>query len=281
MSDQAPTTPADGDQDQIPQDPRIKAMVDVFGQEFYSRFNDPVLFMALDLHTPVAQGMLRRDFALLSRSLLLDSVYRRRIGFNVEILDKFEAALRDKLAQVRSFFTTKNEQMMKIFSTQGMKPESAYMKVQHHSHIPIIATHARSFVGMLKELDDYYQLTGCATLYGLLDASQRRTAELQARKAVRAFLAVVRQEAIKLRKESLRLRMSEGGAEVSQEVAAAEASMDTAVANHDADAQAAGDQIPAEDAAAILDGIAATGKAAARAASRKESGPDAPMAAAA
>jgi len=263
-------------------DPRVEAMIDVFGPEFFQRFNEPVVFMSADLYSPVAQGMMRRDFALLSRSLLLESVYRRRLGFNTEVLDKFESALKDKLAQVMQFYSVRNEQILQIFATQSIVPESSYIKVHHYPHIPIIATHARSFVSMLKLLDDYYQLTGCAKLMGLMDGGQARTAEIQARKIVRAFLAVVRQEAVKLRKESNRLK-AESSAEVGEDVRQAEMLIDNAVQAHVADSANAGpDHVADEDATSVLDGISASGTAAARVGSRsRKAEQEPPMAAAA
>lgn len=264
-------------------DPRIEAMVAVFGPDFVQRFNEPVVFMAADLYSPVAQGMMRRDFALLSRSLLLESVYRRRQGFDIGVLDKFEAALQDKLAQVTQFFTVRNEQILQIFATQSITPENSYIKVQHYTHIPIIATHARSFISMLRLLDNYYQLTGCAKLMGLMEGGQARTAEMQARKIVRAFLAVVRQEAVKLRKESNRLKAGIT-AEVGDDVRQAEDLMDKAVLAHEADTANSGpDHVPDGDASAVLDGLSATGTAAAKAGARqrKPADQDAPLAAAA
>lgn len=263
-------------------DPRAEAMIEVFGPEFFQRFNEPVVFMSAELYSPVAQSMMRRDFALLSRSLLLESVYRRRMGFSTDVLDSFEVALKDKLAQVTHFYSLRNEQILRIFSTQSITPESSYIKVQQYPHIPIIATHARSFVHMLKLMDGYYQLTGCAKLMGLMDGSQARTAELQARKIVRAFLAVVRQEAIKLRRESNRLKAMSTG-DVGDDVRQAEMMMDTAVQEHAADAASAGlDHVPDDEAAAVLDGIAATGSAAAKAGGRaRKAEPELPLAAAA
>lgn len=252
-------------------DPKIAAMVDVFGPVFVERFNEPVLYMAADLYSPVAQGMYRRDFALLSRSLLLESVYRRRPGFNEAILDAFAANLQSQLAKVMNFFTVRTEQLVKLFTSQGITPEPVYIKVRHISSIPVIATHARSFIMMLRQLDDYYQLTGCATLVGILDGGQRRTAETQARKVVRAFAAVVRLEAIKLRKESMRLATM-SAEPASEEVKLAESIADKGMVEHDAAAASTDETMHSDDAASILDGIASAAVATGKAASRGKAG---------
>jgi len=252
-------------------DPRIEALIDVFGPVFVKRFNEPVLYMSAELSAPVTQAMYRRDYALLSRSLLLESVYRRRIGFNEAILDGFAATLQAQLAKVMQFFTVRTEQLTKLYTSQGITPEPVYIKVQHYPDIPVIATHARSYIMMLRQLDDYYQLTGCATLMGILDGGQRRTAEMQARKVVRAFNAVVRQESIKLRKESLRLANS-GKEPVADEVQLAESIVDTGMVEHDAATESAGEAMHSDDAALILEGIASTAVASGKAASRGKTG---------
>lgn len=250
-------------------DPRIEALAEVFGEQFAYNFRDPVLFVTETLRSPAPMSFYRRDFKLLSRYLFLESVYRRRPDFNQELLDNYARMTGQKLSDVLGLLTKRIEQTAVLFKNNGITPDAVYLQAQT-LYIPIIAAHARSFIMLLVKLDEYYQLTGSASLYGLLDGGQRSKAELEGRKAVRAFTAMVRNEQIKLRKESFRMRAARDGV-VEPEVEHAEHLVNQAQDELDAspDGQNDGGSIHPEEAQKVLDSLVATGVAAATAATRK------------
>jgi len=250
---------------------KIQAIAEVFGQEFAEQFRDPVLCMEQTLWAPMPQGMYRRDFRLLSRSLYLESVYRRREGYNQDILDNFARMIGEKLAAITKLFESRTTQLTKLFKDNGHTPVEVYVKPQH-IYAPVIAPGARSFIQLLERLDKYYQLTGCGTLMGLLDGGQRRTAELELRKAVRSFTGMVRTEQAKLRKESLRLQEERRGHAVDTEVEAdvkqAERLADEAEQNMAESTEDMAAHVDPTEAGAVLDSIVATGVAGSTAATR-------------
>lgn len=261
------TTPTAALQDQLVPDPRIASLAEVFGSEFARDFRDPVRFVTETLRSPAPLSFYRRDFKLLSRYLFLESVYRRRPDFNQELLDNYARMTGEKLAAVQLLLTKRIEQTAALFRNNGITPDAVYLQAQRLT-IPIIAAHAYSFISLLIKLDEYYQLTGSASLYGILDGSQRSKAELEGRKAIRSFTALVRNEHIKLRKESLRMRAARGDL-VEDDVIHAEKIVQEGQAEYDASENDHGSHVSLDEAGAVLDSLVATGVAAANAADRK------------
>lgn len=250
-------------------DPRIEALADVFGDEFAQNFRDPVLFITETLRSPAPISFYRRDFKLLSRYLFLESVYRRRPDYNQELLDNYARMTGEKLAAVLLLLTKRIDQTATLMKVNGMTADAVYLQAQH-LYIPIIASHARSFIQLLVKLDEYYQMTGSASLYGVLDGNQRSKAELEGRRAIRSFTSLVRNEHIKLRKESFRMRAARDGF-AEPELIQAEKIVQDGQADFDAssDADHDGAHVAPGDALEVLDSIVATGLAAASAATRK------------
>lgn len=264
------TTPTAAMQDQLLPDPLIAALAEVFGNEFARDFRDPVRFVTETLRSPAPLSFYRRDFKLLSRYLFLESVYRRRPDFNQELLDNYARMTGEKLAAVQLLLTKRIEQTAVLFRNNGITPDAVYLQAQRLT-IPIIAAHAYSFISLLIKLDEYYQLTGSASLYGILDGNQRSKAELEGRKAIRSFTALVRNEHIKLRKESLRMRAARGGV-IEDDVIHAEKIVQEGQAEYDesnASEHDHGAHVSLDEAGAVLDSLVATGVAATNAANRK------------
>lgn len=259
-----------------PVDPRYQALVDVFGEQFAESFRDPVLHMPFSLRAPMPQAMLRRDFRLLSRACYLESVYRRRDGYNQDVLDAFARMAGEKIASITKLFDNRTTQLLKVYRDNGFEPDTVYHKQMDYPHLPIIAGHARSFIKLLERLDNYYQLTGCASMFGIFDGKQRSTAELEARKAVRSFTGMIRTEVSKLRKESQRVRAERFGAPADAEADRVESIAEsmTTEAERELDASAHEDPASAvsqDQAAAVLDSLVASGVASSTAATRRKS----------
>ena len=83
MNEPAATAPAAPRE--ITPEERRRAMADVFGEAYAQRFTDPVVFVRRELHSPAAHQFLKRDFPLVSRTLHLELVYRRRIADRFEL----------------------------------------------------------------------------------------------------------------------------------------------------------------------------------------------------
>lgn len=267
MTESTPTDSASPEQ-QL-HDGQIAALAEVFGEEFADDFRDPVLFMSETLRSPAPLSFYRRDFRLLSRYLFLESVYRRRPEFNQDVLDGFARMIGQKLTDVQTLLTKRIDQTDAILKSNGAGVNASYLQSRTFN-IPIIAAHARSFITLLVKLDRLYQLIGSAALYGLMDSSQRAKAELEGRKAIRAFTAMIRNEHIKLRKESQRMRLARSGP-MEPEVDRAEALVNQGQAEFDNSSEDEHDQahVNPEDAQGVLEAIVTSGVAAANAATKR------------
>lgn len=263
-----PETP----QEPSPADPRQVALIEVFGEDFAGRFRDPVVFLRATYSAPPSKSFYRRDFHFLSRNLWLEEVYRRRAHFNETILDDFARMVGAKLVTFSRFLDTRMDQTTKLLAAQHHQWEPVYLQQQDYL-VPVIAPAARSFIELLRKFDDYYQMLGYSNLMGVLDGSQRRKAELEARKAVRSFTAMVGSEVNKLRRESLRLRTTVGSTEGDSDVVAAEAAADAATAALASSDDDPATHVPPEQAGQVLDDLAATTAAAAAKRTRKAAAP--------
>lgn len=192
-----PITPAEKEQ----------AMVDVFGPEFAGRFGDPIMYVRLRQYSQPCKQFYRRDFALLSRSLWLESVYRRRRDFSTDVLDRFASLTAQKNEDVSKMLRLNVDRFIKLAVQSGM-PGSDLASFMRPSDqvVPIIATGSRFYIKNLELLDYIMALTGSLMLWGSFDSKQRTEAEALARKAIRAYGMLVRVESSRLYKESQRMQ---------------------------------------------------------------------------
>ncbi|MDD4927575.1 MAG: hypothetical protein PHF58_13870 [Methylotenera sp.] len=248
------------------------SLSNVFGKDYAEFFHDPVIFIEVHLSAPPTMAMFRRDFKLMSRALYLESVYRRYDNYNQTLLDNFGKMVNEKLALISRLYETRRNQLLKIIHDNGAEPSRTYL---HPTalYVPIIAAPANSFMQLLVRLDEYYNLTGFAYLRGLMDSSQRQTAELELRRAARSFLALVRNEQIKLRKESLRLRAlreepGRGNVPAApNEVTIAEGLIDASQKEFEASDDPKG-EVSLDQSQAVFDAVVSNGIASAKASTR-------------
>ncbi|MDO8279815.1 MAG: hypothetical protein Q7T63_17025 [Burkholderiaceae bacterium] len=259
---------------------QLKALAQVFGDEYANDFNDPVIFRVHTFESPAVKQFYKREFPLISRTLFVESVYRRRPMYNQDLLDSFAATAAKKLGDILQMLTTQCQRLEKICKTNGQTPDAVYLHAQLTT-VPIIASHANTYIKCLLKLDQLYQLSGSATLNGVIDGNQRKQVELLCRKAVRAFSALLRNEILKLRKESYRMRQAASVAD--EEVDKAEAAQAAAIKEFDAQVQREDGIDPAAavdpaSAAATIDAMAATVAAAAGAKNprKRKDSPDLP-----
>jgi hypothetical protein len=241
------------------------AMEEVFGREYAERFNDPVVFLRRKLMSPVPIQFYKREFPLISRTLHLESVYRRRRDFNQDVLDAFAALSAKKLEDILRMLQNNVDRLLKICSVNGATDMADYLHPVSKV-VPVIASGSRRYVSVLERLDQAYSLTGSATLNGLFDGNQRAQAEQLCRKGVRAYGAMIRSESVRLRKELQRIWV-EANAPIDEDTVSAEKAHDESVAQFDETAakEAQLDPssvIPGEQAADMIADIAATSAAA-------------------
>lgn len=247
-------------------DPRKEAMVQIFGEEYADRFNDPVLFFDASFCAPTPLNFYRRDFKFLSRHMYAESVYRRRPDFEKDVLDRYSAMLSKKLADIETLLRNQNERIRVALRSNGVEENAVYLQTRTVT-VPVIASHAKQYISLLKLMDEAYQLAGTALLHGIFDGAQRADAELKTRKPIRAFAELVRNEQIKLYKEARRVMDARNGKVRDEEMEAATAIAAKADAEYVAETDAAdaidgAAAVAAGEAAAVLDGILASGAAA-------------------
>lgn len=250
---------------------QIKALAAVFGAEYAEEFQDPVVFKWYVFESPAVKQFYKREFPLISRTLFVESVYRRRPTYDQLVLDSFAALSAKKLGDILQMITTQCERLVKLCKTNGQMTDAAYLHPQT-TLVPIIASHANTYIRCLVKLDELYRLSGSATLNGVIDGNQRKAVELLCRKAVRAFSAMLRNEIIKLRRESYRMRTAAGVED--QELERAEGSQekamqafDQAVENENKLDNSA--QVDPASAAELIGNLATTAEAASKPARRK------------
>lgn len=254
---------------------KMRALTEVFGEEYADSFQDPVVFMPCVFMSPTVKQFYKREFPLISRTLFVESVYRRRPAYNQAVLDDFTAMVSKKLADIVRLLTIQCDRLREICKSNGAMTDATYMHPEHRI-VPIIAGHGKTYIHALNKLDEAYQLVGSAALNGILDGSTRMKTELLCRKAIRAFSAMLRNEIIKLHKESQRMRASLQG-QPDAEIDRAEAAHGQAVEKFDVDMQntATTDgfaHVDPAQAAQVIEDISATNLAASTAAGKTPRG---------
>lgn len=249
-------------------DEQMAALAEVFGEKYAEGFRDPVVFMDCTFMSPTVKQFYVREFPLISRTLFVELVYRRRPDYNHALLDDFAAMSARRLSDILKLLSTQCDRLRAICASNGVPTDATYMHPERHV-VPIIAGHAKTFIATLQRLDEAYQLAGSANLNGVIDGSTRMKMELLCRRAVRAFSAMLRHEIVKLRKESDRMHQAALGIR-DQELETAEAAQGAAIEAFDQQVAAAATidghaHVAPEAAAETIDELAAATEASAAA----------------
>jgi hypothetical protein len=189
-------------------DPK-KVLASVFGDGFANNFQGALVVIPdQTIRSATAKRFFDKDFGYLSRQMYYEYQYRTWHGFNEEILDRYAAVIDTKLASIQLAQSNWLNRLHKILEQNGKVGEEA--KAMFPSivtyHVPVIASQARVYLDVLKQLDDVYTLASSAYLWGIIDSKQRSAQEWHCKKAVRAFRAVLQLEVIKLYREATRLQ---------------------------------------------------------------------------
>lgn len=243
---------------QVADDPKQQAFATLFGTRYLDGFQDPVIFRNAKFYSPAVQQSYKRDFALISRTLYGEYIYRRRPAYNQEILDSFSNLCATKLAAIKELLNRNVARIHTACKTQGQEVDASYLSYVHRT-VPIIHAHALQYLQCLQSLDLLLQATGSATLNGVITAEQRKEAELQARRAINAFSSMVRAESGKIRKEAR--RVIEQISPHDDEMKKAESVQSAAIDEFDASEGGAPGADHSRDAAAAIDGMAASARA--------------------
>lgn len=194
-------------------DPR-KILASVFGDNFARNFQDGfVLLRDQQIRSSTAKRFYDKDFAYLSRQMHFEAQYRSWYGFNTEILDRYAAIINTKLGQIQIAQTNWLNRLQRLLTDKGkMGDEGLAMFANEERHdVPIIASQARVYFDVLKQLDDVYTLSQSAYLWGIFDSAQAAQQQWFCKKAVRAFRVVLQTEAVKVFREATRLQNEHRG----------------------------------------------------------------------
>lgn len=186
-------------------DERLRTLVELFGQDWVDDFNDPIVFRSYSLCSKAAKQFYIREFQEMSRILYAETIYRRRPNYDQSLLDTFILEVAKKLAEVQAALAAHCQRLLRLCESNGQPTDAAFLH-PHHLLVPIVAAHATSYMRCLVKLDELHQLSGSATLNGVIDANQRKLVELQARKAIRSLGGFIRNEYAKIRAEAVRVR---------------------------------------------------------------------------
>lgn len=191
---------------------RKKAFADLFGEKYEKSFTDPVAFRTINFYSPPVSQEYRQNYKVLSRNLFAETVYRRRKGFNQEILNHYIQVSGKRLDAILKLLSLERDRMREVAFSNGVEIDAGYMHCKEHL-IPIIHPHAGLFIKCLEAFDQLLQLSGTLFLHGIFESDQRRQVEVKARGAIRQFSNVIRNESVKMRKEAQRLADGQGGDE--------------------------------------------------------------------
>ncbi len=258
---------------------RHKALERIFGAKFVKTFASP--YMVIEDHvilSPVAVRFYKKDFEYLSKQLYLEYQYRSWKGFNAELLKRYAEITSTKLANIKVLMTNTINRLRKLLDQQGYKEDLTLWPAAFKDDVPIIAAHARSYIDMLKMLDDVNTLAGTANLMGVIDSTQRAEAEYICKKAVRAFRSILQTEVAKLYREAERIiREQHSSGQVDQAMAdtVAQQGKDIAAFDKSTEEEEHGDlgmDLKGADPSQVIDDAAATSTAAAAAAAGRKRG---------
>lgn len=197
---------ADGDVDARRQARRHKALEAVFGPRFVETFLSP--YMVIEDHVircPVAIRFFKKDFCYLSKQLFLEYQYRSWRGFDAQLLERYAGITSGKLAAIDTLLQNNCNRLLKLLEQQGHASDLGLWPVVFTADVPIIAAQARAYLDVLARMDRLYALSGTANLLGVIDSSQRAVVEFSAKRAVRAFRAVLQTEVVRLYREAQRV----------------------------------------------------------------------------
>ncbi|WP_291519305.1 hypothetical protein [Acidovorax sp.] len=223
-------------------DSRRKAFEMVFGRDYLHDFSDPIIFRNVEMYSIAVRQSYKRDFALISRTMYSEYVYRRRPVFDQTKLDRFSELVSTKLKQICELLSRDHARIVKLCHDNGQEIDAGYLDCEQRT-VPIIHGSANSYLQALLLLDQLLQASGSAVLNGVITADQRRQVEVRARRAIYAFSTTMRQESGRLRKAATALLENKNDAQAAQ----ADTMLAQAHAEYDA-------QQPPGDAAAAAGG---------------------------
>jgi hypothetical protein len=249
-----------------------RAFSEVFGNDYMDRFTDPVVFREAEFYSPPVWQEYRQNYKVLSRNLFAEIVYRRRRGFNEEILTNYIQISATKLDAIQKLLTGKRDRLREVVTANGHQVDAGYLHSRKFM-VPIIHSHMMQFLKILQLQDEVLQLTGTCSLNGLLSAEERKKEEVQTKAAVRSFSGTIRNESIKMRKEAQRIHAEQSDdVELKQTIDAQKAAEDHADAQLEADRR--GIEIPDNaDPVAVIAGLKAAKEQQANAAPAAEAVP--------
>jgi hypothetical protein len=183
-----------------------KAIQATFGTRFLNTFASP--YQVIEDHViqcPVAVRFYKKDFNYLSKQLYLEYQYRKWRDFDPTLLDRYAAVTTGKLAALDVTMQQTINRLQKLLEQSGQQADLTLWATKYVTDVPIIAAQARAYLTVLQKMDRVYTLTGTANLLGVIDSTQRAQAELQAKRAVRAFRSILQTEVPRLYREAERI----------------------------------------------------------------------------
>lgn len=183
-----------------------KALETTFGTRFLNTFASP--YQVIEDHViecPVGVRFFKKDFSHLSKQLYLEYQYRKWRDFDLTLLDRYAAVIANKLAALDVTMQQTINRLHKLLEQSGHQADLTLWATKYVTDVPIIAAPARAYLSVLQKMDRVYTLTGTANLLGVIDSTQRAQAELQAKRAVRAFRSILQTEVTRLYREAERI----------------------------------------------------------------------------
>lgn len=185
---------------------RQRALHHVFGDSYANNLQTPVVFLDEQvLESPPSIRFYKKDYAYLSKQLYLEYQYRSWAAFNQEVLARYNEVITKKLTNINILMDNTINRLEKLLAQNNVSLESTLYPNPVKITVPVIATHARSYFMLLCSLDRVNLLAGTANLLGVIDSSQRASAEFLCKKAVRAFRSILQAEVIKIYREAQRV----------------------------------------------------------------------------
>lgn len=186
---------------------RRQAMIAIFGEKMAKSYQGPLVFVDnATLSSPTALHFFNREFQFLSKVLHYEYQYRSWVGYDQSLLDRYRDMIEKKLSSIATMLDNNQRRFNVLLEQNGSSLDGAVYGTALQTSVPITSGHARQYFNILKALDQLFLTTGAANMMGIITSTQRAEAEKQAKKAVRAFGAALRQEVYNLYREGNRVQ---------------------------------------------------------------------------
>lgn len=185
---------------------RQMAIQGLFQDKFLNKLTTPVRFIDdAKLYTTTSLHFYRHDFAHLSRQMFMEYQYRSWVGFNQDLLDRFNELCTTKLHNILQMLNLHVQRYKQLLQQNNAAMDTTVYPSAYVFTVPITSPLAATYFEVLQTLDRVHEYGGACALWGIIQDKERSSTEYQCKRAIRAMSTMLRFEVPKLQRESFRV----------------------------------------------------------------------------